>query len=75
MLFTMKAGKRKENSHAKNQIYLIAVIEAILFIAFAFQMVTNPSWTNLAILVVLGIGFVQLKDMYDKAKQKEDKNL
>ena len=43
----------------KNQIYLIAVIEAILFIAFAFQMVTNPSWTNLAILVVLGIGFVQ----------------
>lgn len=59
----------------KNQIYLIAVIEVILFIAFAFQMVTNPSWTNLAILVVLGIGFVQLKDMYDKAKQKEDKNL
>lgn len=57
----------------KSQIYLIAVIDAILFIAFAYQMITSPSWLTFAILAVVGLNFIQLKGMYDKIKLKEEK--
>ncbi len=59
----------------KNQIYLIAVIDAVLFIVFAYQMITSPSWLTFAILAVVGLNFVQLKGMYDKIKLKEGKKL
>lgn len=58
----------------KNQIYVIALVDVISLIAFAVQMYRSPSWLNGAILVVVGINLIQVKGMYDKAKQKEEKN-
>lgn len=57
----------------KNQIYVIALVDVILLIAFAVQMYRSPSWLNGAILVVVAINLIQVKGMYDKAKQKRRK--
>ncbi|WP_273171552.1 hypothetical protein, partial [Dubosiella newyorkensis] len=69
-----KVSSQKGNPMQKNQIYVIALVDVILLIAFAVQMYRSPSWLNGAILVVVGINLIQVKGMYDKAKQKEEKN-
>mgnify|MGYP001055053305 FL=1 len=57
----------------KAQIYLIGIVELIVFASFAYQMVVSPSWLNFAVLIVMGISILQLKGPLDKAIEKEKK--